>query len=95
MSTSVEGSPGHDGQPGAIRHPDPCGPVVWGTAIETAEEIAEFARWFPPSIFPARQAELRGEAWTTRAPQWVVDRLDRLDPDRRIASITELHDLTR
>jgi hypothetical protein len=100
MPRSENGNRPLDQGRGATCQADPARPATEtagdnaGPAIETAEEIADFARWFGPSVFPADQAELRCEAWTTRAPQWVLDRLDGLDPQRRVASITELHDIT-
>jgi hypothetical protein len=61
-------------------------------SIDEVAQRSDFARWFRPSELPTSAGALARTAASEGAPDWVLDTVRRLDPDRRFSTIAEVWD---
>jgi hypothetical protein len=71
------------------RQPLTSEPAGGGPSIDDINRKADFGRWLRPSEFPAAASTLVATATEEGAPDWVLDALAALPPDRRYATIGE------
>ncbi|MDY7103084.1 MAG: hypothetical protein S0880_18030 [Actinomycetota bacterium] len=54
--------------------------------ITEAQEVADIARWFRPSVFPVDAGGAVAEARSSGAPEWIVESIEVMADERRFES---------
>ena len=76
-----DAEPPGDDQPEAAPIPDP---------VDENERLSDFGRYVPRSVLPADRDALLIGAARMRAPDVILDQLDRLEPEREYATVAEV-----